>query len=87
LRLERVSAELLKLVNGDTPEVKEQKRQAHNVEKREEIEVTLSEEARVELEAVSREKVEEIKKAIAEGRYEVNVHKISEAILKEVLGE
>ena len=87
MRLERVSAELLKLVNGDTPEVKERKRQAHNVEKREEIEVTLSEEARVELEAVSREKVEEIKKAIAEGGYEVNVHKISEAILKEILGE
>jgi negative regulator of flagellin synthesis FlgM len=41
----------------------------------------------VELEAVSKEKVESIKAAISKGEYVVDVHKISEAMLREFLGE
>jgi len=36
---------------------------------------------------VSREKVEEIKRALKEGRYTVNPHRISEAIVREILGD
>jgi negative regulator of flagellin synthesis FlgM len=39
------------------------------------------------LKAPSREKVEEIKRAIAEGSYQIDVHRISEAILRDILGE
>jgi len=37
-------------------------------------------------EEVAREKVEKIKEAIANGSYVVDVHKISEAMINEILG-
>ncbi len=50
------------------------------------LEVEIKNRVEVELESVSREKVEAIKAAINSGNYKVDVHKISEAMLKEFLG-
>ncbi len=36
---------------------------------------------------IDRSKVEEIKEAIRKGEYQVNPHKISEALIKEILGD
>ncbi|WP_456454946.1 flagellar biosynthesis anti-sigma factor FlgM [Thermovibrio sp.] len=36
---------------------------------------------------VDRSKVEEIKEALRKGKYQVNLHKISEALIKEILGD
>jgi len=89
LRINGLSSELLKLLSGELKETVSRKSSAaKKVHKFEGISVEITEElSSLEPEKVSREKVEEIKRAIKEGRYEVNPHKISEAIIREFLGE
>ncbi len=89
MRLDRLSSEILRLLGNESTEVKSKRGQSRTPAVQKDILVTISEEIRseVELEAPSKERVEEIKKAIAEGRYRIDVHKLSEAILKDILGE
>ncbi len=89
MRINGLSSELLKLLSGELKETVSRKGStAKKVHKFEGISVEITEElSSLEPEKVSREKVEEIKRAIREGRYEVNPHKISEAIIKEFFGE
>ena len=89
MKINGLSSELLKLLSGEIKEAPSRKnvslKKVHNLG---DISVEITEEiSHLEPEKVSREKVEEIKRAIKEGRYEVNPHKISEAIIKEFLGE
>ncbi len=89
MRINGLSSELLKLLSGELRKTVGKKGStAKKVHKFEGISVEISEEiSSLEPEKVSKEKVEKIKKAIKEGRYEVNPHKISEAIIKEFFGE
>lgn len=89
LRIDGLSSELLKLLSGELKETVSRKGSAaRKVHKFEGISVEITEElSSLEPEKVSRERIEEIKRAIKEGRYEVNPHKISEAIIREFLGE
>lgn len=89
MKINGLSSELLKLLSGEIKEAHSRKKvslkKVHNLG---DISVEITEEiSHLEPEKVSREKVEEIKRAIKEGRYEVNPHKISEAIIREFLGE
>ncbi len=89
MRLDKLSAEILRLLGNETPEIKSKRSNAHKAEVQKDILVTITEDIQsgVEIEPPSKERVDEIKKAIAEGRYSVDVHKLSEAILKDILGE
>jgi len=89
LRINGLSSELLKLLSGELKEAQGKKRvPLKDVHKLEGISVEITEEiSSIEPEKISKEKVEEIKRAIREGKYEVDPHRISEAIIKEFLGE
>jgi negative regulator of flagellin synthesis FlgM len=91
LRIDNFSSEILRLLSERAKGAKA------GVKKRgslspysslEEVSVELSKElSQLQPEPIDREKVEAIKKAVAEGRYPLNPEAISEAILKELLGQ
>lgn len=89
MKINGLSSELLKLLSGELKETQGKKQvPLKNVHGLEGISVEITEEiSLLEPEKVSKEKVEEIKRAIKAGKYEVNPHRISEAIIKEFLGE
>ena len=89
MKINGFSPEFLKLLAGELKETAVKK--SSSAKKGctfDGISVEITEELSfLEPEEVSKERVEEIKRAIKEGRYEVNPHRISEAIVKEFLGE
>ncbi len=90
LKIERLSAEILKLLNEENIQAK--KRESASGSKSSSqvdgVIINISEEIKqIEVELPTKEKVEEIKKAIAEGKYKIDVHRISDAILKEIIGD
>ena len=90
MRVGRLSSELLRLLYGENGEVKRGRRFPLNssCSSCEEITVELSSQVEsVKPQELSREKVERIKEAIRSGEYEVNPHRISEAIIREILGD
>lgn len=89
MKINGLSSELLKLISGEIKEAAgKRSTAAKRAHKTEGISIEITAElSLLEPETVSREKVEEIKKAIKEGRYEINPHRISEAIINEILGE
>jgi len=90
LKINGYSSEVLKLLGKDLPSNRtNSKKQSSSEAIKEEkgVVVDLSGNLNVEVESVPTEKVEKIKKAIKEGKYTVNLHKISDAILKDILGE
>ena len=90
LKIERLSAEILKLLNEENLQTKRKKAAGGNKNSTQltGVIINISEEIKqVEVELPSREKVEEIKKAIAEGKYKIDVHKISDALIKEIIGD
>ena len=93
MRIDRISPELLAAINDEIGQLrKARKGQADSPSglEAEGVMVTLSEEISSQIEELQpppREKVEEIKRALAEGTYQIDVHRISEAILKDILGE
>ena len=93
MRINRLSSEVLKLLSqkGKTEKVNAKgsspKREV-DLQSFKEISVEITKELKdFEPPRVSREKVEEIKRALKEGRYTVNPHRISEAIVREILGD
>ncbi len=50
------------------------------------VSIELKVKEQVKLESVSEEKVQQIKKAISSGDYVVDIHKVSSAMIKEMLG-
>ncbi len=89
MKINGFSPELLKLLAGELKETAVKKSSSAKRDRTfDGISVEITEELSfLEPEEVSKERVEEIKRAIKEGRYEVNPHRISEAIIKEFLGE
>gem|GEM_PF-1080285 len=90
MKIERLSAEILKLLNEENIQAK--KRESASGSKSSSqvdgVIINISEEIKqIEVELPTKEKVEEIKKAIAEGKYKIDVHRISDAILKEIIGD
>ncbi|MEO2082589.1 MAG: flagellar biosynthesis anti-sigma factor FlgM [Desulfurobacteriaceae bacterium] len=89
MRIENFSSEALKLFRETVEKNGKKERTEVTKDKAEKaISVEISSELKgLSPEEVAREKVEAIKKALKEGKYQVNPHRITEAILKEFLGE
>jgi len=89
LRIENFSSEALRLLRETVEKNGKKERTEVTKDKTEKaISVEISSELKgLSPEEVAREKVEAIKKALKEGKYQVNPHRITEAILKEFLGE
>lgn len=89
MKINGVSSELLKLLSGEIKEASGKKSTAaKKAHKTQGISVEITTELSfLEPEKISREKVEEIKRAIKEGHYKIDPHRISEAIINEILGE
>jgi len=90
LKIEKLSAEILKLLKEESLQTK--KRRSVSSEKSTSslngVVIDISDEIKqVEVELPTRERVEEVKKAISEGKYKIDVHKISEALIKEIIGD
>ena len=85
MKINGISPEALKfLLNGK--ELK--KREKAKVDKEETISVEIN--SKIELlkdKRIDKSRVKEIKEAIRKGEYQVNPHKISEALIKEILGD
>ncbi len=85
MKINGISPEALKfLLNGK--ELK--KREKAKVDKEEAISVEIN--SKIELlkdKRIDKSRVKEIKEAIRKGEYQVNPHKISEALIKEILGD
>lgn len=91
MKIEGFPSEILKLINQEI-EKRETGKGSGNVSRKsfesKGISVELSSHAKaLKPEEVQRQKVEEIKRALREGNYSVNPHKISEAIIREIFGE
>jgi negative regulator of flagellin synthesis FlgM len=87
LRIEKISQEVLKFLGGPQTQNQKGAGKVQEQERKEGVEVNLSAQAKmVEPELPNEKKVEEIKRAIREGNYSVDAHRISEALLKEILG-
>lgn len=89
MKIEGFPTEILKLISQ---EIEKRETKAAKVSKSErsseDISVELSSQLKsLEPEKVRRERVEEIKRALKEGNYSVNPHRISEAIIREIFGE
>ncbi len=89
MRIENFSSEALRLLRETVEKNGKKERTEVTKDKTEKaISVEISSELKgLSPEEVAREKVEAIKKALKEGKYQVNPHRITEAILKEFLGE
>jgi len=90
LRIDKLSSEILRLIGEEVQSNGKRTKEGKgpSLSKGDSIHVNISEEIRqIEVELPTKEKVEKIKKAIAEGRYKIDVHKISESIIKEIIGE
>ncbi|TCK06562.1 flagellar biosynthesis anti-sigma factor FlgM [Phorcysia thermohydrogeniphila] len=93
MRIDRISPEFLAAINEEIGQLKRARKGSSDSlpdGETEGVMVTLSEELSSQIEELQpppREKVEEIKRALAEGTYSIDVHRISEAILKDILGE
>jgi len=91
LRIENFSSEVLRLLSERAKGAKAggKRRSAFSpYGSLEEVSVELSKElSQLQPEPIDREKVEAIKRAVAEGRYPIDPEAISEAILKELLGQ
>ena len=93
MRIDGLSPEFLAAINEEIKQLRRARKGAPDSLSGGETEgvmVTLSEELSSQVEELQpppREKVEEIKRALAEGTYCIDVHRISEAILKDILGE
>lgn len=90
MKIEKLSAEILKLLKEESLQTK--KRRSVSSEKSTSslngVVIDISDEIKqVEVELPTRERVEEVKKAISEGKYKIDVHKISEALIKEIIGD
>jgi len=88
LRIEKngLSAELLKILQGETLPLRRGRRgQGVNPEV-DGVSVELSE-VSLAPEEIDREKVERIKEAIKTGNYKIEPQKIAEALVKEILGD
>ncbi|WP_163327563.1 flagellar biosynthesis anti-sigma factor FlgM [Desulfurobacterium thermolithotrophum] len=93
MKINNLSSEILKLIGKEvnfskTGEKKKSSTEADS-QKNKGVIVDLSEELNINisLEPPPKEKIEEIKKAIKEGNYSIDIHRLSEAILKDILGE
>ncbi|WP_457678983.1 flagellar biosynthesis anti-sigma factor FlgM [Thermovibrio sp.] len=89
MKIEGFSSELLKLASSNLKGAGGKgKRRALNPSLLEDgVSVEIREELlSAEPESVSREKVERLKEAIKSGNYQVDPHRISEAIIREILG-
>ena len=93
MRIDRLSPEFLSAIKEEIGQLRKARKGTPDPLSNGETEgvmVSLSEELSSQVEELQtppREKVEEIKRAIAEGTYAIDVHKISDAILRDILGE
>jgi len=93
LRVDRILSEFFTAIKEEVGQTRKARKGSSDSISKEETEgvmVTLSEELSSQVEELQpspREKVEEIKRALSEGTYAIDVHRISEAILKDILGE
>ena len=81
-----LSAEIIKLLQSEGLHLRRGRKGQGGAPSVDGVSVELSE-LQLEPQSIPKEKVEELKEAIRSGRYELNPHKISEAIIKEILGE
>jgi len=94
LKIDRLSAEVLRYLsqdkrvrNGENNSSERYSNSVTDSSSVREISVEITKELRdFETPKVSKEKVEKIKRALKEGKYQVNPHKISEAIIREIFG-
>ena len=78
----------MKLLYGGKSAVERGRKRKEGGELYRAVSVEISEEVvSLSPQEISREKVERIKEAIKSGTYQVNPHRISEAIIREILGD
>ncbi len=88
MKINGFSSEILRLLYGERSSVEKGRKRKEGGELYRAVSVEISEEVvSVSPQEVSREKVERIKEAIKSGTYQVNPHRISEAIIREILGD
>ncbi|MEO2065518.1 MAG: flagellar biosynthesis anti-sigma factor FlgM [Desulfurobacteriaceae bacterium] len=88
MKIDGFSSEVLRLLYGEKSEVNREGKAERRKSSSQDVSVEISKEVlNLSPQEISREKVERIKEAIKSGNYEVNPHRISEALIREILGD